>query len=148
MRTNEDDRRSAVSAAERRGEAPAYSAAGVRQRRRKPVKRLLPLLIMAAIGVLIAREQVPAFADWWERTFTPAVWQARHTCREAAQADLKGGRYARLLRGGELQQTVDGPILTQMTYSVLDDGGEEQVVEYSCYLDSQGRLFRLNRSPE
>lgn len=103
---------------------------------------------MAAIGVLIAREQVPAFADWWERTFTPAVWQARHTCREAAQADLKGGRYARLLRGGELQQTVDGPILTQMTYSVLDDGGEEQVVEYSCYLDSQGRLFRLNRSPE
>jgi len=108
----------------------------------------MPLLIIGGIVALIAHEKIPAFADWWERTFSPAVWQTKTTCRQAALADLQGGQYARPLGSGELHDTQDGPYVTQMTFSVLGTDGEEQVIEYNCYLDSHGQLFRLNRKPE
>jgi hypothetical protein len=132
---------------DRRGEAPGYEATRAGRRRHNPAKRLIPVLIMLGIGVLFARQQVPAFADWWERTFTPAVWQAKHTCRQAALDALEDSRYARLLDAGELHETRDGPYVADMRFSVLDTGGETRVVGFTCYLDSQGRLFRLNRDP-
>jgi hypothetical protein len=144
----QDDRHSAAVQGDPRGEARSYGAADRGRRRRHPAGRLVPLLIFAGIVVLIARQEIPAFADWWERTFAPAEWKAKRTCSEAAIADLKDGRYARRLTGGELHETRDGPYVTGMKFTVLDDSGEERVVEYSCYLDSQGRLFRLNRRPE
>jgi hypothetical protein len=147
-RNEQDDTEAPVTRSERRGEVPAYSAARPRSRRANPARRLIPVLILAVFGVFIARQQIPAFADWWERTFMTAAWQTKSTCRQAALADLKDGRYARLLHGGDLHETPDGPYLTQMRFAVLGSNGQEQVVEYNCYLDSQGRLYRLNRRPE
>jgi len=131
-----------------RGEAPGYAATRTGRRRHNPVKRLIPVLIMLAIGVLFARQQVPAFSDWWERTFTPDVWQVKQTCSQAALDTLKDSHYARLLDVGELHKTGDGPYLEGMRFSVLDSGGDTRVVGFTCYLDSQGRLFKLNRDPE
>lgn len=149
MRSNQQDNsRDTGLPGDRRGEAPVYASTRTRQRRHNPVKRLIPALILVAFGVLFARQQVPAFADWWERTFTPAVWQVKRTCRDAALADLEGDRYPRLLDSGELHETRDGPYITGMSFSALDSGGEARVIEYSCYLDSQGQVFRLNRKPE
>ena len=131
-----------------RGEAPSYPARRGPRRQRNPARKLVPALILVFFGVLFARQQVPAFAEWWERTFNPQEWQARDTCRQAAMAELRGGRYARLRDPGELHRTQDGPSITGMQFSALDVEGGERRVEYNCYLDAQGRLFRLDRVAE
>jgi len=147
-RSPQDDRQDAVPAADRRGEAPVYRSARVQQKRRNPLKALVPALILGAFGVVIARQELPGFADWWARTFTPGEWHSRDTCRRAVLAELGGGRYPRLLDGGELHRTRDGPSVTRMRFAVLGDAGEERVVVYNCYLDPEGRVFKLARTPE
>lgn len=149
MRRNPpNDRQDVLPETDRRGEAPAYRTVHTQQRRRNPFRVLLPVVMFGTFAVVVARQEVPAFADWWARTFTPAEWHSRDTCRRAVLAELSGGQYARTLRDGKLQQTQDGPSVTGMTFAVLDEGGEEQVVEYNCYLDGEGRVFRLTRKPE
>lgn len=115
------------------------------RRPRNRLKPLIPLLIMAAFAVFIAREEVPAVADWWERTFEPEQWQSKRVCRDAALAELGGGRYPRLLDGGDLHDTPDGPYISKMKFAVLGEDGREQTVEYACYLDPGGRVFKLVR---
>ncbi len=106
---------------------------------------MIPLLIIAGFAVFIAYQEVPAFADLLERSFTPERWQTKQTCRNAALAELRGGQYARLLDGGELHSTQDGPSVTGMKFAVLGEDGREQTVEYNCYLDGSGQIVRLSR---
>lgn len=146
-RDTHDDRQDALPA-DRRGEAPAYRSARAPGRRRNPARVLVPVLILATFATVVARQEVPAFADWWARTFTPKAWHSRDTCRRAVLDELRGGRYARALGDGKLQQTQDGPSVTGMRFAVLDENGGERVVEYNCYLDADGRLFKLTRSGE
>lgn len=146
-RQNEDSREPAGNH-DPRSEAPAYPAARGKPRRRNPARQLVPVLVLAGFGVLFARQEVPAFADWWERTFNPGDWQVRDTCRQAVLAELGSGRYARLREPGELHSTQDGPFVTAMRFRALDDEGRERSIEYNCYLDGQGRLARLNRVSE
>ncbi len=100
---------------------------------------------MAAFAAFVARQEVPAVADRWERTFTPDQWHSKRVCRDAALAELGSGRYARLVAGGDLHETPDGPYVGRMKFAVLGENGREQTVEFACYLDSDGRVFRLVR---
>lgn len=100
---------------------------------------------MAGFGVFIAYKEVPAVADFLERSLTPERWQIKQTCRAAVLAELSSGQYARLLDGGELHQTQDGPYVSRMRFAVLGENGREQTVEYNCYLDGNGQLVKLSR---
>jgi hypothetical protein len=115
---------------------------------RQPRFRLgpvVPFLIAAAFVVFIAHQEVPAVADFLERSFTPEQWQSKQTCREAALAELGAGQYARLLDGGEVHQTPDGPLVRDLRFAVLGEDDREQTVRYNCYLDANGEVFRLVR---
>ncbi len=131
----------------RRADAPAGERrSGSRRGRRLP--RVLALLMVLGFGLVVARQEIPAVADWWARTFTPAEWGVRQTCRQAVQEELGDHRYLRLLRDGGLHHTQDGPYVTQMRFSVLGEEGGETTVTYQCYLDNNGRVFRLKRGSE
>jgi hypothetical protein len=112
------------------------------------MKRLIPFAIVAAMGLLIARQKIPAVDDWWQKTFAPDEWRARDTCRKAVLEDARQRRYARVLATGQLHQTTDGPYVDGLRIVVLGDTGAEETIAYTCYLDNDGQLFRLTRTSE
>jgi len=116
-----------------------------REQRRSPFKKLIPFLFIALIGILIAREEIPAVHDWWQKTFFPDDWRAQNTCRQAVIDDSGNGKYLRVLKPGEVHNTIDGPYVENLQVVELGANGVEEKVEYTCYLDQQGRLFKLNR---
>ena len=112
---------------------------------RSPIKKIIPFLFIAIIGMLIARQEIPAVRDWWQMTFSPDSWSAQQTCRQAVIDDSGSGKYLRVLKPGEVHHTADGPYVDKLSIVELGAEGVEQRVEYSCYLDKQGQLFKLNR---
>ena len=126
-------------------QSPAAGHAGAYRKRNRPMRRLIPLLVLAAIAVMIARREIPAVETWWEKTFAAEQWALKETCRQAVMEAADGGRYLRIVRGGELHQTGDGPYIDGVTTVQLSDAGVELTVVYTCYLDRQGKLFRLSR---
>lgn len=126
-----------------RGEAPSHRSLRPEQRRGHPFRRVVPFVIMAGVGLLIARNEVPVVGEWWERTFFAADWKAGNTCREAVLKEAGRGRYARVLRSGKVHRTQDGPYVDGLRVEVLDDTGADRVLEFTCYLDNTGQLFRL-----
>ena len=79
-------------------------------------------------------------------TFSPDSWSAQNTCRQAVIDDAGNGKYLRVLRPGEVHETMDGPYVENLLVVELGANGVEEKVEYTCYLDKQGKLFRLNRN--
>lgn len=118
-----------------------------REQHRNPLRKLIPLLFIAIIGFLIAREEVPAVHDWWQKTFSPDSWTVLNTCRQALTDESGSGKYLRVVDPGEVHNTMDGPYVDKLLIVELGANGVEQKAEYTCYLDKQGKLFKLNRSP-
>lgn len=133
------------TAVDARAEAQAYRRTDRRQGFR--AGRLVALLFVVVVGVLIARQEIPAFSDWWEKTFSEATWLVRSSCRDAVFEDLAPHSYPRVLKAGELHKTADGPFIEGLRVAVLKEQGGEAMIEYSCYLDNDGRLYKLVRKP-
>jgi len=127
----------------RRGEARTPSTGSSGSGRAGKVRPLIPLLLFGAFAVFIASQEIPAVADWLERMFQPAQWQAKVSCRDAVLADMPAGSYPRLQDGGSLHQTRDGSSVIGIRFTKLGHDGEEQVVTYDCYLTADGQLHRL-----
>jgi hypothetical protein len=122
------------------------SVYGRQQRERhSPFRKIIPFLFIAIIGILIAREEIPAVHDWWQKTFSPDSWRAQNTCRQAVIDDAGHGKYLRVLKPGEVHNTIDGPYVENLLVVELGANGVEGKVEYTCYLDKQGMLFKLTR---
>jgi len=115
------------------------------RKRRSPFRKIIPFLFIAVIGMLIARQEIPAIHDWWQMTFSPDSWRAQNSCRQAVIDDSGHGKYLRVLKPGEVHRTVDGPYVDKLSVVELGADGVEEKVEYTCYLDKQGQLFKLNR---
>lgn len=136
------------SNADRRGEARTIPPGAPKAGRNKRFGALIPLLMFAAFAALIASQEIPAFANLLERVFQPAKWQTKTTCHDAALAELPANSYARLLDGGSLHRTADGPSVTGIRFTMLDQEGGERNVTYDCYLSTSGKLHRLTlRTP-
>ena len=116
-----------------------------REQRHSPFRKIIPFLFIAVIGVLIAREEIPAVHDWWQKTFFPDSWRAQNSCRLAVIDDSGNGKYLRVLEPGQVHNTLDGPYVENLLLVELGANGVEERVEYTCYLDRQGKLFKLNR---
>jgi hypothetical protein len=124
---------------------PGYAR---RQRERhSPFRKIIPFLFIAIIGVLIAREEIPAVHVWWQKTFSPDSWRAQDACRQAVIDDSGNGKYLRVLKPGKVHTTMDGPYVEKLLVVELGANAVEERVEYTCYLDRQGKLFKLNRRP-
>jgi len=122
------------------------SVYGRQQRERhSPFRKIIPFLFIAIIGILIAREEIPAVHDWWQKTFSPDSWRAKNTCRQAVIDDSGNGKYLRVLKPGQVHNTMDGPYVENLLVVELAANGGEEKVEYTCYLDKQGELFKLSR---
>jgi hypothetical protein len=115
------------------------------ERNRSPLKKFIPLLLIATVALLIAREEVPAVAEWWQKTFSPDSWTAQNICKQAVIDRSGRGRYVRVLKAGEVHDTLDGPYVDGLLVVELAADGSEQRAEYSCYLDEAGKLFKLHR---
>ena len=48
------------------------------------LQRLVPLMIIAGIGVFIARQEVPAVDRWISRLVNAPAWEATEACNRAA----------------------------------------------------------------
>ena len=53
-----------------------------------------------------------------------------------------------MLEPGEVHDTMDGRYVDDLVVVELSENGFEERVVYTCYLDKQGRLFKLNRKPD
>jgi len=118
---------------------------GPRQRRGNNFRKLIPLLFITAFGVLIAYQEIPAFADWWERTFFFQTWQVKNTCQQAAIEESSNPDFARVLKPGKVHRTGNGAYIDRLVLGEMGKEGVEQKVEYTCYLDSAGVVVKLNR---
>jgi hypothetical protein len=107
------------------------------------MRRVVPFLIMGGILLMIARHEVPAVDEWWERTFSAETWKVKDTCRKAVLEAASQRQYVRLLKAGKVHQTKDGPYVDGLKIVVLGRAGGEEVLQYTCYLDNDGQLFRL-----
>ena len=120
---------------------PGYSP----KTRNRSLKRAVPLFVLGFIVLLIARQEIPAVNDAWERTITPDKWLAKKTCQNAALESIKRKAFARILRSGKVNKTTDGLYIENVVIGEMSVSGIEVSVEYSCYLTSAGDLIKLNR---
>ncbi len=128
----QDERQTLVPEANRRGEAPRYASTRFRDQRRNRVKPLIPLIVMAVFAVIIARQEIPAVDNWWQKTFAHDAWRVKETCRKAALEDAKDRRYVRVLTTGKVHHTADGPYVDGLRIKVL--GGERCRRNHALYL--------------
>ncbi len=112
----------------------------------RPLRRLVPLLAFLVIGLLIAREEIPAVRDAWDRLVAPQSWQARYTCQQAAIADSEHRAFSRVLKPGRINRTVDGIYIDRLLIGTMGASGTETRIEYTCYTDAQGKLVKLHRN--
>lgn len=138
-------RRRSVPGRARDAEPGLHSRGKRRERRGKRLKRLIPVAMFAFIVLMIAKQEIPAVDRWWQQTFAPRDWAARQTCQEAALAASGSPDYLRIIQPGSLHQTENGRYLDNMLIGEMSESGTEIRVEYSCYLDTNGRLVKLNR---
>lgn len=123
----------------------ASSAAKDTEERARPFRKLIPLVIFASIAFLIAKEEIPAVNNWWERLVSPNHWLAKQTCQKAALDRVEHREFARVLRNGKVNSTRDGLYIDRLVIGEMAPSGAEEAVEYSCYLDREGKLVKLNR---
>jgi hypothetical protein len=107
--------------------------------------KLIPLLFLLVFGVIIAHNEIPAFAQWWERLVAPQDWEAKQQCQVAALSGASNPAFARIIKPGQVHRTSEGVYVDKLVLGEMGEEGAEQAVEYSCYLDSAGNLVQLNR---
>ena len=115
------------------------------RQRNRPFRKIIPVLIFAFIAFMIAREEIPAVSDAWERMIAPDEWQAKQTCQKAALESAERLEFTRILKPGKISKTTDGLYIERLVIGEMGQSGKEVSINYSCYLDSTGNLVKLNR---
>jgi hypothetical protein len=127
------------------GEREGGARVASRRTNNRPFRKLIPFIILAVMAFLIAREEIPAVNSWWERMVSPENWLARQTCLNAAMERSEHKAFSRVLKTGKVNKTVDGLYIEQIVLGEMGSSGKEEAVRYSCYLDREGKLVKLNR---
>ena len=115
------------------------------RKRSRPLRNFIPLLAFAFIAFMIAKEEIPAVSNAWERMVAPDEWLAKQTCQKAALESVERMEFARILKSGKVNKTTDGFYIERLVIGEMGLSGNEISIEYSCYLDSAGELAKLNR---
>lgn len=121
---------------------------GAQQRERehrRRMQRVIPLLIFGAVGLLIAKEEIPAVDNWINRLLDADAWNAGEACRKAALADLEQTGYVRSTEAGDVEKTHAGYYVGGIEFETLQSSGEEVRIHYSCNVSQTGEVVALNR---
>jgi hypothetical protein len=143
--TRDDQAGRRQSRAQQRSDSGLRTAPYRRRRNSAAARRLVPLAFLLLVGLLIAHNEIPAFAQWWERMVAPRELEAKQLCQQAALGQVSRPAFARVVEPGRVHRTEDGLYVDRLVLGEMGESGAEQAVEYSCYLDSDGRLVRVNR---
>lgn len=100
---------------------------------------VMALFALVVISVIVVNE-VPAAADWLQRTVQPERWQAAETCRIAALKLAKRPEFARAIKRGKVHDTQAGYYVRGVVIGQMGDTGSEQRLTVSCYVASNGDL--------
>lgn len=115
---------------------------------KRRLQRLLPLLIVAAIGVFIAKQEVPAVDRWISRLLNAQAWDATEACNKAAIAAASSPAFARLVNRGKAESTSDGFYVSKVVVAELDTAGEQRRYHFSCNVSSAGEVVALSEAGE
>lgn len=113
--------------------------------RNRPGRKLVPLLMVAGFALIVAWNEIPAVSNAWERTFSPDKWLAKQTCQQAALGQSERKDFSRLLKPGKYNKTSKGVYIDHLVIGEMGETGGEERIQYSCYLDSEGKLASLKR---
>lgn len=111
----------------------------------RPGRKIVPLLMLAGFVFIVAWNEIPAVSNAWERTFSPDKWLAKQTCQQAAIEQSERKDFTRLLKPGKYNKTSKGVYIDHLVIGEMSDTGGEERIQYSCYLDSEGKLASLKR---
>lgn len=115
------------------------------RKRERPFRKLIPVLVFAFIALIIAKQEIPAVSNTWERMVSPDKWLAKQTCQKAALESVARREFARILESGKVNKTTDGLYIERLVIGEMGPSGNEISTEFSCYLDSAGELVSLSR---
>lgn len=124
---------------------PPRTTSDPRQRSGRGARRVLPFLLIAAVLLAIAAQEIPAVGALFQRWFQPDVWQATQTCRSAALALATRPDFARVVDAGRVHATQGGFYVEAMVIGEMAETGGEQRLTVACYTDTAGRLVRADR---
>lgn len=116
-----------------------------RERERR-LRRVLPLLIFAGIGVFIAKQEVPAVDRWISRLVNAPAWDATEACNKAAIAATSNPDFARLVKRGKAESTSNGFYVSKVVVTELDAAGEQHRYRFSCNVSSAGEVVALSEA--
>lgn len=114
-------------------------------RRSRGLSRLIPVLIVAFVLLVIAREEIPAVSAWWEKTFNSRDWAVMQACQQAALGSLPDRQFGRVVDAGKVHRTEEGFYVDKLVLGEMGPEGAEQKIDYSCYLDNGYQVVKVNR---
>ena len=110
---------------------------------RQRMKKIFPLLVFGIIAVLIARQEIPAFAGWVDRLLDADAWVAAEACRMASKAAITNSGFARLTDNGAARETDDGYFVDDVEYTVLGADGQEREFNFRCNVTRAGKVVSI-----
>jgi hypothetical protein len=113
------------------------------ERRRRRLRRLVPLAIFLLFaGVIVVRE-VPMVGQWLERVTAPGKWAAGESCRSAALKLVPQPDYARIVAPGRVHETERGFYVENIVVGQMGASGTEERLSVNCYTDTQGNVVNV-----
>jgi hypothetical protein len=110
------------------------------------LRRLIPLLIFAAIAVLIAKQEIPAVDSWISRIVNEEAWQAVEACRQMALDTMTQPGYTRIEKRGKAKRTEDGFYVDRLMIAELLNSGEEIRHSFSCNVNRAGVVLAISHT--
>ncbi len=113
--------------------------------RRKRTRRIIPFAIVLVFALFIVRDQVPFVRDLIDKTLHPNEWRAQQVCKGAALDSASKPDFARIIERGEVSKTQNGYYVSGIIVGDMSEDGGETRFDFSCYVDSTGRIANTNR---
>ncbi|MFA7095001.1 MAG: hypothetical protein WC383_00775 [Gammaproteobacteria bacterium] len=116
-----------------------------RPEKRRKSGRFLPFLVIALIGLLILKEEVPAVNRWFQRVVAPDRYAAAEACRSAALDAATHPAYARVRDEGAVHETRNGFYVEGVEIGEMGADGAETTYRFNCYADPSGTLVKTHK---
>lgn len=116
-----------------------------RSGRRKLINRLIPIVMIGFMAIVVLRQEIPAFNDFFLSNSDPQGFAAIKACRDAALENATVEQYKRLIRHGESHLTADGYFVDKIVLGQLGADGGESRVAVTCHVDTAGVLVDITR---
>lgn len=112
--------------------------------RKRLINRIVPFVFIAVVLFILYREAV-WFGDLVDRVAFPDQYRANQVCRQAAIESSSIPGFATIEDTGEAKRTPKGYYVGYMRSTDMGRKGEQQLYEFHCYVDQQGKVLQTSR---